>query len=152
MHSGVAEHDVDVDDASNRATTMRRFLAITLICLLVLGCTAGPAGPVPGGTGDEAAETLGFELPELRRAELEPSRARVRVVNAYAPLNGDPGPIDIFSGYSAEDGQQPLATVDYGTASAWFDPGVDSEGNAALSSYPSGRTSDDDKLGDQAER
>jgi hypothetical protein len=67
------------------------------------------------------------------------SGAKAQIVNAYAPLNEAPGPIDIYAEPWASKGDKPLLSVPYGQVSKWFDPTVvDDDGNAFLSVYWSG--------------
>jgi hypothetical protein len=73
-------------------------------------------------------------------------------MNAYAPLNAPPGPVDVYSGFSAAADQQPLLTVPYGAISDWFDPGVfDDQGDANVSYYPAGKKGRDDQLMSKSE-
>lgn len=137
---------------------MRKFVFMTLSSVLVLACSAAPVAPGAGagggtssGSGGGAGGEPTLDVPAAPVSRLSPSGAFVRLANAYAPLNGDPGSVDVFGGYAAQEGQAPLATVGYEEVGDWFDPGADSDGNVAMSWYPSGRTSDDDKLGDQTE-
>jgi hypothetical protein len=81
-----------------------------------------------------------------------PSGAKVRIVNAYAPLDGDPGPIDIYAAPWAGDGDTPLLSVPYGTVSAYFDPTVsDDAGDMFLSMYWAGTKGNGNELISQTE-
>jgi hypothetical protein len=76
-----------------------------------------------------------------------PSGAKVQIVNAYAPLNEEPGTIDIYAEPWASKGDKPLLSVPYGQVSKWFDPTVaDADGNAFLSVYWSGTVGDGNAL------
>jgi hypothetical protein len=81
-----------------------------------------------------------------------PSGAKVRIVNAYAPLNGDPGPIDVYTAPWAGDGDTPLLSVPYGTVSEYFDPTVsDDAGDMFLSMYWAGTKGNGNELISQTE-
>ena len=61
--------------------------------------------------------------------------------NAYAPLNGDPGPVDIYPDAFVLEGATPKLSVPYGTMSEPFDPTVKGdEGSMFLSFYWPGTT------------
>jgi hypothetical protein len=81
-----------------------------------------------------------------------PSGAKVRIVNAYAPQNGDPGPIDVYAAPWAGDGDTPLLSVPYGTVSEYFDPTVsDDAGDMFLSMYWAGTKGNGSELISQTE-
>ena len=76
----------------------------------------------------------------------------VRIVNAYAPGNGSPGPIDVYPAPWVDAGATPLVSVPYGTASAFFDPTVaDEQGDMSLSIYWKGETGNGNELVSQTE-
>jgi hypothetical protein len=138
---------------------MRHTIFLIATCVLVVGCSSGGSGSStaepgsrtsggaqPSGAGSVAG--AGGGLPAGRRA----SGAKVRIVNAYAPLNGDPGPIDVYAAPWAAAGDTPLVSVPYGTASAFFDPTVSDEaGDMSLSFYWAGTTGNGSELASQSE-
>jgi len=138
---------------------MRRTFTLIATCVLVVGCSSGGSGPAgavpsagaPGGaepsvTTDAPAASVG------QPAGHRPSGAKVRIVNAYAPLNADPGPIDIYAAPWASEGDKPLLTVPYGTVSEFFDPTVfDDAGDMSLSAYWAGTTGNGSELISQDE-
>lgn len=101
----------------------RPIATLPVIASLLLGACGGPAGgsPSPAGTGGTPTagaptSATGGNLPE--------SGALVRVVNLYANESG-PQTLDIygFGGTEIVSHQVLVATVAYGTASDWFNPG-----------------------------
>ena len=123
---------------------MRRTMSLIATCMLVVGCSSG--GTEPSATAGVPAG--GGGLPAGQRA----SGAKVRIVNAYAPLNGDPGPIDVYAAPWAAPGDTPLVSVPYGTASAFLDPPVaDAAGDMSLSFYWAGTTGNGGQLASQDE-
>lgn len=146
---------------------MRRGVVAAAMLALMLAACGGAApvgnggGTVGGGTGarstDQAAEEtldiggLGSFLP-VGGPAMRPSGAKFRVLNAYAPLNGDPGPVDVYAGFSVDAADKPLVTVPYGEISDWFDPGVmDEQGDANVLFYPAGKKEDDDQIMSKSE-
>lgn len=76
-----------------------------------------------------------------------PSGARVRVVNAYVPLDDAPGPIEVYSHAWASEGDKPLMRVPYGGVSEFFDPTVyDDDGNTFIAIYWPGTQGDGNAL------
>jgi len=76
-----------------------------------------------------------------------PSGALVRVFNAYAPLDGEPGPVDIYPKPWVLDGAKPLRTQPYGELSEPFDPTVaDDAGDMFLSFYWANTTGNGNEL------
>jgi hypothetical protein len=138
---------------------MRRTISLIAACILVVGCSSGgsaPSGAASSG-GSPAASTSGAAagtpgaaggLPAGHR----PSGAKVRIVNAYAPLNGDPGPIDVYAAPWAAEGDKPILSVPYGTVSDYFDPTVsDDAGDMFLSMYWAGTQGNGTELISQTE-
>ena len=76
------------------------------------------------------------------------SGAKIRVLD-LAVQNGAGVSIDVYSGYSALGAAKPLATVAYGTASAYFDPPKSGQ-DTTLSFYFHGKKDDASKLIDQS--
>lgn len=128
----------------------RRLSTILAVGLLVGACSSGTGTDGPGATEpDGAAFTL---PPDAGAPGRLPSGAKVRVVNAYAPLNGDPGPIDVYAAPWVLEGATPLITIPYGTVSPFFDPTVsDEQGNMFLSMYWAGTNGNGNQLIDQTE-
>jgi hypothetical protein len=138
---------------------MRRTVSLIAASILVVGCSSGgsvPSGAAssqdsPGASTSIAASgvpAVGTGVPAGNR----PSGAKVRIVNAYAPLNGDPGPIDVYAAPWAGDGDTPLLSVPYGTVSAYFDPTVsDDAGDMFLSMYWGGTKGNGAELISQTE-
>ena len=138
---------------------MRRTVSLIAACILVVGCSSGGSAPSgaassDGGPGSPASSaatgvpSAGGGLPAGNR----PSGAKVRIVNAYAPLNGDPGPIDVYAAPWAGDGDAPLLSVPYGTVSEYFDPTVsDDAGDMFLSMYWAGTKGNGNELVSQTE-
>ncbi|HYN47946.1 MAG TPA: hypothetical protein VER83_03720 [Candidatus Nanopelagicales bacterium] len=133
-------------------------MSLIATCILVVGCSSGGSGPAGAGASEgipgspssgatDAPAAIGG-LPAGHR----PSGAKVRIVNAYAPLNGDPGPIDIHAAPWAAEGDTPLLSVPYGTVSEYFDPTVaDDAGDMFLSVYWAGTTGNGNELISQTE-
>ena len=137
---------------------VRRTFVLIAACLLLVGCSSGGSAPSGAassdgspGSSDLAASTgapAGGGLPAGNR----PSGAKVRIVNAYAPLDGDPGPIDVYAAPWASDGDTPLLSVPYGTVSEYFDPTVsDDAGDMFLSMYWAGTKGNGNELVSQTE-
>ena len=138
---------------------MRRTMLLIVTCMLVVGCSSGGSAPSgaassdgsPGASAPDAATSVpeaGAGLPSGQR----PSGAKVRIVNAYTPLNGDPGPIDVYAAPWASAGDKPLLSVPYGTVSDYFDPTVaDDAGDMFLSMYWAGTTGNGNELVSQTE-
>ena len=138
---------------------MRRTMSLISTCILVAGCSSGGSAPsaaavstdTPGGSASSAPAVVpaaSAGMPEGHR----PSGAKVRIVNAYAPLNGDPGPLDIYAAPWAAEGDTPLLSVPYGTVSAYFDPTVfDDAGDMSLSAYWAGTQGNGSELISQDE-
>lgn len=138
------------------ALTRRSLAALTLVAVAIAACggptgnegggpTKAPAAPTGagGGVGGGTGGGTGGGLP---------SHAKVRLVNAYVPLNGDPGPVDVYPQPFVLDGAKPLITVPYGTVSDWFDPTVaDEQGDMFLSVYWQGTTGNGNALMSQTE-
>lgn len=105
--------------------------------LLAAGCSDTPQRlpvPIDGSSTDDG----GVFGPGTNG--LMPSGALVRVVNAYDPLDGPPGSIELYPNAFSLPGHKPLVSVAYGTASVFFDPTVGEGGHMALSMYQSGET------------
>jgi hypothetical protein len=84
--------------------------------------------------------------------EGRPSGASIRVFNAYTPLNGEPGPIDLYPDSFVLDGAKPKQTVPYGTMSKLYDPTVKGDdGDMFLSAYWAGTTGNGNSLISQTE-
>ncbi len=137
---------------------MRRTMSLIVACVLVVGCSSGGSGPPAGasssGSSGGAAPDASAGVPAGGglSAGQRASGAKVRIVNAYAPLNGDPGPIDVYAAQWASPGDTPLLSVPYGTASAFFDPTVsDAAGDMSLSFYWAGTTGNGGQLASQDE-
>ncbi len=138
---------------------MRRTMSLLLTVVLVVGCSSGGSGPAAGasssGSSGGAASSANVGVPAGGgglSAGQRASGAKVRIVNAYAPLNGDPGPIDVYAAPLASPGDTPLLSVPYGTASAFFDPTVsDAAGDMSLSFYWGGTTGNGSQLASQDE-
>jgi len=81
-----------------------------------------------------------------------PSGAKVRIVNTYVPLTGDPVALDIYAAPWVSEGARPLLSVPFGTASDFFDPTVsDDAGDMFLSAYVAGETGNGNAVADQTE-
>lgn len=138
---------------------LRRTMSLIAAGVLVVGCSSGGSGSAgsqastsaPGGAEPNVTSGVpaaGGGLPEGHR----PSGAKARIVNAYAPLDGAPGPLDIYASPWAAEDDTPLLSVPYGTASAFFDPTVsDNAGDMALSAYWAGTTGNGSELISQSE-
>lgn len=128
----------------------RRLSTILAVGLLIAACSSGAGTTGPGATEpDGGAFTL---PPDAGTPGQLPSGAKVRIVNAYAPLNGDPGPIDVYAAPWVLEGATPLISIPYGTVSPFFDPTVaDEQGNMFLSMYWAGTTGNGNALIDQTE-
>lgn len=131
----------------------RRLVAIVAIAAVLAGACSGSAGSVgPGGSGAASTQSGGGPAATPDTNGHRPSGAKVRIVNAYAPLNGDPGPIDVYAAPWVGAGSTPLITVPYGTTSAFFDPTVaDDQGDMFLSLYWKGDTGNGNELVSQSE-
>jgi hypothetical protein len=138
---------------------MRRTLSLIAACILVAGCSSGGSAPTGAGPGSgapggaEPSSSTGVPAASFQQpAGHRPSGAKVRIVNAYTPLNGDPGPIDIYAAPWAAEGDTPLLSIPYGTASAYFDPTVaDDAGDMFLSMYWAGTQGNGSELISQTE-
>jgi hypothetical protein len=137
----------------------RRTLSLIAAGALVVGCSSGGSGSsaapaaagAPGGAEPSMAAGIGGGTGGVPGGR-QPSGARVRIVNAYAPLDGEPGPIDIYASPWAGEGDTPLLSVPYGTASPFFDPTVsDDAGDMALSAYWAGTQGNGNELISQSE-
>lgn len=137
---------------------MRRTISLIATCVLVVGCSSGgsgPAGATPSAGTSGAAPSIGSDVPVASPGLPDghrPSGAKVRIVNAYTPLDGDPGPIDIYAAPWAAEGDAPLLSVPYGTVSEYFDPTVsDDAGDMFLSAYWPGTQGNGSELISQTE-
>ena len=137
---------------------VRRIASLVVVGALVAACSGGssggggPAASEDGGGGSNPGATLPAGGDSSGGAVGRASGAKVRIVNAYTPLNGDPGPIDIYAEPWASEGDRPLLSVPYGTVSDWFDPTVaDEQGDMFLSAYWAGTTGNGNSLIDQTE-
>ncbi len=138
---------------------MRRTMSLVATCILVVGCSSGGSAPSAAGAGADtpgaSTASAGTGVPDASAGLPEghrPSGAKVRIVNAYAPMNGDPGPLDIYAAPWAAEGDRPLLSVPYGTVSAYFDPTVsDDAGNMFLSAYWAGTQGNGSELTSQTE-
>lgn len=137
---------------------VRRTVVVIAACLLLVGCSSGASAPSgtassdgsPGASNPAAA--TGAPAAGGLPAGHRPSGAKVRIVNAYAPQNGDPGPIDVYAAPWAGDGDTPLLSVPYGTVSGYFDPTVsDDAGDMFLSMYWAGTKGNGSELISQTE-
>lgn len=116
---------------------MVKLASLTALCLLLGACSSdSPSGPLAGTDGGQG-DTLAAGAAGNGK---KPSGARIRVVNAYNPLNGDPGAIELYANPFSLPGQHPLVLVPFGMASSLFDPTVDDEGNMFISMYGAGTT------------
>ena len=138
---------------------MRRTVSLIAACILVVGCSSNGSAPSGAATGENspgASTSIAASGAPAPAAGLpaghRPSGAKVRIVNAYAPLNGAPGPIDVYAGPWAGDGDTPLLSVPYGTVSDYFDPTVsDDAGDMFLSMYWAGTKGNGNELISQTE-
>ncbi|HEX8026008.1 MAG TPA: hypothetical protein VF484_07380, partial [Candidatus Limnocylindrales bacterium] len=108
--------------------------------VLVAACSAAGLGPGTGasGAGGVTPPTL-TEAPANIPNGNKPSGAKVRVINAYTPVTGDPGPVDVYAAFNPQAGDKPLITVPYGTMTEFFDPTAsDDQGDGVLAFFPSG--------------
>lgn len=132
---------------------MRRVLVLCGVTLSLIGC-GGVAVPAAPGGGNPGA-TATFEFPDLGGIldgpAKGPSGAQVRVVNTWVAEGGAGGAIDAYATYSPGDNDPPLVTVPFGTASTFFDPTADADGNMVLTFYPSGSKDPDDLIIQQTE-
>jgi hypothetical protein len=136
--------------------------ALLLVVLLVAACGGGSTptpAPTLGGLGGSTApgSTSAPATPVATNpgSDVKPFRSsggtQLRVVNLYNDASGKPSSIDIYGDFNAQAGSL-LKTVPYATATDWFDPGVlDDQGDAEWSFYPTGKTTDDDQIGNQSE-
>lgn len=107
-----------------------------------MGCTDIGSG-LPTGSADDGSGNA---------PEGKSSGALIRVFNAYTPLNGEPGPIDLYPEPFVLEGATPNRSVPYGTLSEPFDPTVkDDDGNMFLSAYWGGTTGNGDNLVNKTE-
>lgn len=103
-----------------------RYLAERILDRLDCPASGCPAGtPPPTATpGPPTATPAG---PRVDPADLPSTGARARVVNLYSE-NGQPVTVDVYAYmYSAAEMNEVgalVATVPYGTASEWFNPGL----------------------------
>ncbi len=132
---------------------MPRFTSFVIACLLLAGCSSGPAAATaPNGSTVGPDETVAATQADDGLPTRQPSGAKVRIINAYVPLSGQPGPIDIYPAEWVLEGAKPLISVPFGTASDFFDPTVsDASGNMALSAYRSGETGNGNEVASQTE-
>lgn len=72
-------------------------------------------------------------------------------MNTWVTESGAGGAIDAYPIYAPDEDDQPLASVPFGQASAFFDPTADTDGNMVLSFYPSGSKDPDDLIVQQTE-
>lgn len=108
--------------------------------------------PAAAGQSDDAAGSGSGSTGPLPTVALSMG---VRVVNLYLPKGSDvPTPIEVWTGPPAYGGKK-LATVPYGTVSAYFAPEIgapsgqaapDAHADYSLSFYASGRTGVDQEL------
>jgi hypothetical protein len=124
----------------NRRLGGARVVSGVLAAWLVAGCSALGLGP-----GSGAAGAGGVTPPTLTQAPVnapdgkKPSGAKVRVINAYAPVTGDPSSIDVYVTFDPKAGDKPLLSVPYGTMTDFFDPTVsDDQGDGVLAFFPAG--------------
>lgn len=102
--------------------------SILLAALCLLGCSDDETTANGGSSGGSGEAQEG-----------RPSGSLVRIFNAYAPMNGEPGPVDVHTEAFVLEGAKPKLTIPYGTMSEWFDPTVrDDEGNTFFSMYWAG--------------
>jgi hypothetical protein len=135
---------------------MSRLGPVALVCLLLLGaCSGGPStdGDGAGATGLASSDDpFGLPSQDFSAPTGRPSGAKVRILNAYAPLTGEPGPIDVHAAPFVLEGAQPLLSIPYGTVSDYFDPTVaDDAGDMFLSMYRAGETGNGNALITQTE-
>lgn len=127
---------------------MRRLSCLSSLVLgvLVLGsCSSDDEAARPPGEPVEGEGPGGDGLPG---AAPRPSGGRIRVFNAYVPLDGsEPGPIDVYAPKLAFDGEEPRVTVPFGELSELFDPMVLGDKDAfSLSFFWHGTTGLDNAL------
>jgi hypothetical protein len=111
----------------------RLFLVLVGFSLLAVdGCTSDDANSPAGTPGTPDDSDAGNDTTTGGR----PSGALVRVFNAYAPLNGEPAPVDIYPKPFVLEGAKPTRTQAYGAMSEPFDPTVaDEAGDMFISFY-----------------
>lgn len=127
--------------------------ALVFALVGTIGLAACGGSGLPGPTGGPASTDASgdFTFPPFQGPTNRPSGARVRVFNAFSPVTSEPGAIDVYGASFVDETSTPLATVPYGTLSAFFDPTVmDEDGNGFLAFYPAGRRSSDDQLMSQS--
>jgi hypothetical protein len=116
-------------------------MSILLASLLLAACSGSPAGggdPAGGDPPDDGGSSGGSSG---QAAEGRPSGALIRIFNAYTPMNGEPGPVDVYTQAFVLEGAKPKLTIPYGTMSELFDPTVrDDLGNTHFSMYWAGTT------------
>lgn len=136
-------------------------LAGAALLLTACGSGSGLTSPVALPTADSPAVTSQTEVAVTGGSGPTsplPTVALpmgVRVVNLFLPNGSDlPTPIEVWTGPPAYGGKK-LATVPYGTASAYFAPEIgapageaapDPHADYSLTFYASGRTGTDDEL------
>ncbi len=134
---------------------MIRIAPIALACMLLAGCSSAPTGTADGGAEAPASQPddlAATQPPDAAGPAGRPSGAKVRIVNTYVPLTGEPGALDVYPAEWVLEGAKPLLSVPYGTASDFFDPTVfDDAGDMALSAYIAGETGNGNEVASQTE-
>lgn len=133
---------------------MTRIAPTVLACLLLAGCSSAPTGASDGSSSAAASQPdhLVTQPPDVGGPTGRPSGAKVRIVNTYVPLTGNPGALDVYPAEWVLEGARPLVSVPYGTASEFFDPTVfDDAGDIALSAYIAGETGNGNEVASQTE-
>ena len=110
---------------------------------------ASPASTSLFGTLPTSMPPAATPAPPTAGPTNRSSQALVQVVNIYAPGVEAPFAIDVYGGQPTDASVKPLATVQYGSVSAAFDPTVDSTGNATLWFYRAGSRGTADQLATQ---
>lgn len=131
--------------------------ALLLLGLLASACSSDAASdplPTPNSSDNAGKGGTNGDTPSVgsgstfKQAAGRASGAKVRVFNAYVPLDGStPGPIEIYSHAWATAADEPLISVPYGTLSEFFDPGVyDERGDTFIAVYWAGTSGDENSL------
>ncbi|HYL40252.1 MAG TPA: hypothetical protein VET90_02990 [Candidatus Binatus sp.] len=123
-------------------------MVVGLVVLLVAACSSATTSPSSaslapietGAGGTNGPIDTGNGQPTFQAAQgHQPSGAKVRVFNAFSPVTNAPRAVDVYLDPTIDASSKPVATVPYGTLSAFFDPTqVDAAGDTSLTFLPAG--------------